>query len=122
MIDYATLFSAIDRRDWHTFGTFLTDDVTFKYGSLPATTGHAAVLAAAEGAVAPFTKVRHSYDNDWSAPDDLVVAGTVTYTLPTGREITLPFLNRLKLSGGKVREYLIFIDPAPVFSALQEAA
>lgn len=122
MLDYSAIFSSIDRGDWAAFGSFLTDDVTFRYGSQPVVHGKAAVLAASEAAVAPFTKVQHHYDTDWASTSDCVVAGDVSYTLPSNETIRLPFLNRFKLEDGKIREYLIFIDASPVFAALQGAA
>jgi len=122
MLDYHALFASIDRRDWAAFGAHLTDDVTFRYGSQPPVTGKAAVLEAAAGAVAPFSAVAHTFDRDWTTDTDSVVAGQVAYTLPSGQVIALEFLNRFKLSDGKIREYLIFIDASPVFAALQGAS
>jgi ketosteroid isomerase-like protein len=122
MIDYHALLAAIDRRDWTAFGAFLTDDVTFRYGSQAAVTGKPAVLAAAEAAVAPFLAVAHTYDRDWTTDTDAVVAGQVAYMLGTGETIALPFLNRFTLVDGRIREYLIYIDASPVFNALHGAA
>lgn len=120
MFDPHRLFACIDRRDWAAFGDFLADDVVFRYGSQPAVHGKAAVLAAAAAALAPFSRVEHRFERQWADPSDTVVAGEVSYTLPSGRVIRLDFLNRLRFREGSIGEYLIFIDAAPVFAALQE--
>jgi ketosteroid isomerase-like protein len=122
VLDYRTLLAAVDRRDWTAFGEALTDDVTFRYGSQPPVTGKAAVLAAAEGAVAPFEAVAHTLERVWRDGNDDVVAGQVAYTLPGGETIRLEFLNRFRLVDGRIQQYLIFIDASPVFAALQGAA
>lgn len=117
--DARHLFDCIDRRDWAGFGSFLTDDVVFRYGSQAPVQGRDAVLAAAAAALAPFSQVEHRFDRQWADPHDTVVAGQVIYTLPAGRQIPLDFLNRFRMRDGKIREYLIHIDASPVLAALQ---
>jgi 1,4-dihydroxy-2-naphthoate polyprenyltransferase len=119
--DLDALFAAIDRRDWQAFGAALSDDVTFRYGSGSAVHGKAAVLAAADGALAAFSAVRHTLGSTWDGDTGVVVEGEVRYTLPDGREIALPFLNRFGLRDGLISEYFIFIDPSPIAAAFQSA-
>jgi ketosteroid isomerase-like protein len=113
---FAPLFRSIDERDWRTFGSFLTPDVVFRYGSAPAVSGHAAVLGAADGAVAPFASVRHELSAFWDSGSRMAMEGQVTYALADGRSVTLPFVNVFGMRDGLIAEYLIYIDPAPVMA------
>jgi hypothetical protein len=113
-----SLFTAIDNRDWKTFGTFLTADVTFRYGSQPAVTGRDNVLTAAEQAVAIFTSLEHRIEQLFQDGDSVFVSGTVRYGLPHGRVVEVPFLNHFMMKADLIEKYLIYIDPSPVFAAL----
>lgn len=117
-INTAALFGAIDQRDWITFESFLTEDVTFRYGSQPEVCGRANVLAAAEQAVAIFSSLEHKINRVFQDVDSLFVSGTVRYKLPDGAVIEVPFLNHFTLEKELIRQYLIYIDPSPVMAAL----
>jgi ketosteroid isomerase-like protein len=46
----------------------------------------------------------------------VVVEGNVTYTRQDGSQLTLPFADVLETRDGKVSNYRIYIDIAPLFA------
>ncbi len=111
------LFRSIDERDWDTFVSHLSDDACFRYGSGQTARGRETIRHAADMALSPFTTVQHELVDVWVRPDSTVVQGQVTYQWPDGYRQTLPFLNlfRMQDGGRAITDYLIFIDPSPLF-------
>ena len=108
------LFAAIDSRDADRFASFLTEDGRFVYGSSPAVAGRAAVRDFVAGFFSQLKGLRHSVDKIWEHPGELLMRGNVTYTLPDGRVVTVPFVNVLTLEGEKISAYEVFVDPTPL--------
>lgn len=113
------LFAAIDRRDADAFAAFLTEDGRFRWGSRPVVEGRQAVRDFVAGFFADFEALSHRLTGTWDVPqrDALFVEGEVTYTLPGGARVSVPFLNRFRLDGDRVAEYLIYADPTPLTEA-----
>lgn len=119
-MDTATLFSTIDRKDAVGFASFLTPDVTFRMGSNPAVVGRDVAEAFVAGFFSTIEGSRHSDLREYAMGDDLFLEGTVSYLLANGKEIAVPFLNRLRLVDGLAAEYRIYLDPTPVMTALTQ--
>ncbi|HPR63003.1 MAG TPA: nuclear transport factor 2 family protein [Thermoanaerobaculia bacterium] len=113
------LFSAIDRKDMDGFVQFLSEDAIFRYGSQPAAVGRAQIRDALKGFFSMIHSLSHSLHRIWANGEWITVQGEVTYTLSSGASITLPFVDLFLMTGPKVREYLIYIDPAPLFDAMK---
>ena len=113
------LLDAIDSRDADRFVSFLTEDALFRWGSRPPVTGRDAVRDYVAGFFQGFEALSHEVRESWQVPDrdTRFVEGEVTYTLPGGRRVTLPFLNLFRMEGAQVREYLIYADPSPLAEA-----
>ncbi len=122
-----TLFRSIDARDWDTFVGHLADDARFRYGSGQTARGRETIRQAADMALSPFTSVQHELLDVWERTDSTLVEGRVTYQWPDGHRQTLPFVNLFRIQPGEVgggggagggraiTDYLIFIDPSPLF-------
>ena len=117
------LFAAIDGKDAAAFAAFLAEDVHFRYGSQEPVLGKAAVRAAAEGIFEMFAALSHEIAEAWIADAAVFCEGQVTYTLPDGRTVTLPFLNVFRMTGAGgpapdekplIADYRIYIDPTPL--------
>jgi len=108
------LFAAIDARDADRFASFLTEDGRFVYGSNPAVVGRAAVRDFVAGFFGQLKALHHSVDRLWEHPGELVMRGTVSYTLPDDRMVTVPYVNIFTLAGDKIRAYEVFVDPTPL--------
>ncbi len=108
------LTASIDAMDADTFVSFLTEDAQFRYGSNPPTVGRGAIRDGVAMFFTQFKKLRHSLTGTWTHPDVVFMQGDVTYTRLDGSDVTVPFVNCLKMRGDKVHEYLIYIDPSPM--------
>jgi ketosteroid isomerase-like protein len=104
------LFTAIDAGDAKSFGEFLADDATFRFGNMDSVQGRAAIVEAVAGFFASIESVRHELAETWFADGAVIVHGTATYTRHDGGSITVPFCNVLKMRGDRVGEYMIFVD------------
>jgi ketosteroid isomerase-like protein len=112
----AELFAAIDAKDTRRFLSFLEPDAQFRYGSNPPAVGADAIRAAVDGFFAAVKTLSHAVDHVWVQPDHVICAGTVTYTHHDGRRVSLPFCNVLAVRNGRIKDYLVYIDPAPLFA------
>lgn len=108
------LTASIDAKDAETFASFLTDDAQFRYGSNPPAVGKGAIRDGVAMFFTQFKTLHHSLIGTWTLPDVVFMQGDVTYTRLDGSEVTVPFVNCLKMRGDKIHEYLIYIDPGPV--------
>lgn len=112
-----TLFVRIDAKDTAGFLEFLDSKAIFRFGNAPPVAGSAAVAQAVEGFFASIRALRHALLDTWQGKDSLVCQGEVTYTRHDGSELTLPFVNVFRLRDGKVGEYLVYVDIAPLHAS-----
>ncbi len=58
----------------------------------------------------------HTVEEEWAIEGERVafVQGSVTYCLPDGRSVSIPFLNLFRLRGEKIAEYRVYVDPTPL--------
>jgi hypothetical protein len=109
------LFRSIDAMDTNTFITFLADDSQFKFGNAPPAVGKEAVYQAVDGFFKSIKGIRHTILKTWDRPDAVACQGEVTYTRLDDSEITLPFVNVFGMKGNLIKDYLVYIDVAPLF-------
>lgn len=108
------LLAAIDEQDAVKFASYLTEDAVFRYGSNPPVEGRQAVQDFVAGFFANLDALNHRVSARWEDGDALICEGEVTYTLPTGREVTVPFVNVFGMQNDKIKDYKIYIDPTPL--------
>jgi ketosteroid isomerase-like protein len=111
------LFSAIDAKDTSRFMSFLEPDARFRYGSNPPAIGSDAIRAAVDGFFSAVKALTHQVEHVWALPGHVICAGTVTYLRHDGRSVSIPFCNVLALRNAKVKDYVVYADPAPLFAA-----
>lgn len=117
-MDVDALFASIDRMDPEGFAAFLTEGGTFHMGSYPPAVGRAAVAKFVRGFWTTVESSAHSGVRVYGQGEDRFVEGTVTYGLKNGRTVAVPFLNRFRMEGELIAEYLIYLDPTPVAEAM----
>ena len=113
-IALSELLAAIDAQDAGKFASFLTEDVVFRYGSNPPVHGRQAVHDFVAGFFGSLDALRHRLSAEWENGDALICEGEVTYTLPGGEEVTVPFVNVFGMRNSKIKDYKIYIDPTPL--------
>jgi len=110
------MFATIDAKDTEAFLGFLTADARFVYGSFPPAIGAEAMRATLNAFFGSVASLSHTLDALWTSPGIVICAGTVKYVRLDTRVVTLPFCDVLKLSAGKVTDYAIYVDPAPLMA------
>jgi ketosteroid isomerase-like protein len=114
-LDVDGLFKSIDGMDADAFVGFLTDDATFRYGSQNPVEGKAAVREYVETFFGMIDSLSHNVEAVLEGENSMCCYGNATYVRQDGGEVTLPFANIFRLQGDKVKDYLVHIDPAPLF-------
>ena len=113
----ADLFASIDAKDTQRFLSFLEPDAQFRFWSAPPAIGIDAVGSAVGGFFTTIEALAHAVDHVWVQPDHVICAGTVTYTRHDARVVSIPFCDVFALRNGRIKDYLVYIDPAPLFAA-----
>lgn len=109
-------FQTIDQMDVEGFVGFLTDDAMFRYGSADPVRGKDNIRSAVAGFFGSIKGLRHQLFDVWEINDAVICQGEVTYTRKDDKQVTLPFVDLFRMDDGRVREYLIYIDPGPLFT------
>lgn len=108
--------STIDSMDADKFASFLTDDCTFRFGNQQPVEGKLAT----RDYVAAFFKMiggsKHKVINYWKSDNSIVWQGEVLYTRLDGKQVTVNFVNVFYMNGNLIKDYLIYIDNAPLFA------
>ena len=115
-VNFTKLFASIDSMDAEGFLSFIREDGTFRFGSSPPVTGHAAIRAAVETFFASFAGLKHNLQRQVADENVVVCEGEVTYTRHDGSNITLPFANIFEIDGGLISLYRVYIDVGPLFA------
>ena len=110
------LLATVDRKDADGFVSFLTKDASFRFGNAEAVTGRAAIRDAVAGFFASIADLSHHIERIWTGPEAAACDGEVTYVRHDGREIRLPYADVFGMRNGKISEYLIYIDIAPLYA------
>ncbi len=112
------MFAADARKDIAAVLAVLHPEVHFRFGSAPPIRGHAAVRALIEPLFAQVASIEHRLRHIWVDGARIAVAAEVTFARNDGRNVTLPYVNTLVLDEAAVAtEYLIHIDPSPLFQS-----
>lgn len=106
----------IDAKDSAKFASYITEDGIFRFGNAPDVVGRKAID---EYVAAFFTMIKgsqHEVVNYWEGKDSIVWQGKVIYTRHDGRLVPTNFTNIFYMDGDMIKEYLIYIDNAPLFA------
>jgi ketosteroid isomerase-like protein len=115
--DVRGLLDAVDSKDTATLGSYFADGIAFRLGNADPVEGKAAVLGTCVEFLAGIAGISHDIQHLWQvAPDWVVAVMTVHYTRHDGGTLSLPCANTFRFSDGKVTQYQIFMDIAPVFA------
>ena len=112
----ADLFGAIDAKDVEAFGAHLTEDAAFRFGSQEGVQGRDAVCDYVAAFFDSIQALEHTLTAIWRDEGALVCEGRVTYTRHDETQVTLPFVDVFRLRDDAISEYLIYMDPGPLFA------
>jgi ketosteroid isomerase-like protein len=117
-VDLEALAEAIDSKNIPALAGFITDDCKLVFGSQPPIIGKEAILDFMTAFFANIEGTKHKLIEYWMADGNkmMFVQAEATYFLGGGKEITLPFLDVFRLEGSLISEYLIYIDPTPLYA------
>ena len=110
------LFQSIDNSNTDAFLTFLSDDVTFRFGNAEPVKGKENVGNTVQGFFDSIKTLSHDLHEVWEHPDAVVCHGTVTYTRHDSTTLTVPFANVFGINGNLVRDYRIFVDVSQLYN------
>ncbi len=114
--DVAQTFADIDAMDADKFVAHLMPDVVFRFGNADPMTGRAAVKEAVLGFWSTIDGLKHHVRNVWEFGETVIVQADTEYRRKDGKTVTVPNADILTYDGDLVREWLIYIDLAPVFA------
>jgi limonene-1,2-epoxide hydrolase len=108
--------AALDAGDIAKLAALMTDDVRLQFGSQEPIVGKEAFIAAAEASLASVAGFQHEILAAWDVGEAVVLEMTVHYRRLDGGEISLPCCNIFRLSGGRIADYRVYMDIAPVYA------
>ena len=111
-----SLFKVIDEMDCEKFAAFLHENGEFKFGNAATVKGRNEIKKAVSQFFSSIHGLRHSIRQVWNVDNSIIVKGEVTYTRKSKTQITIPFMNLLKLNNGLIENYEIFIDITPLYA------
>lgn len=110
------LFAAIDGKRTAEFLDFLAPEATFRFANAPPVRGRRAIGEAVDAFFDSIRSSRHQVEHIWHTGDAVICNGTVTYTRDDGSELTVPFADVFMMNGGRIADYLIYIDIGELYS------
>jgi hypothetical protein len=96
---------------------FFTDTAFFRMGNSDPVIGREAITAWVAGYLQSVTSVTHHVLTIWQTEAAFAVRMDVTYGMANGESHTLPAMTEIRLEGGSLAHYQIFMDPSPVLAA-----
>lgn len=111
------VFDSVDGKDTKGFLSFFDKDAQFRFGSAPAVTGKEAIGEAVDDFFTSIKGLRHEILETWSDAGTVICQGQATYTRIDDSKVTLPFVTIWRMRGERIKEYLIYVDIQPLYSA-----
>jgi ketosteroid isomerase-like protein len=110
------ILAAADSRDPALFVGYLSPDVSFRFGNVPAVVGHAAVAQALLALFEVVKTMRHDLVGIHACGDVWAVETVANYVDRFGRSFAFPACNLMTVREGKVCDYRIFVDNSAMFA------
>lgn len=113
------IYKTIDAKDSDGFVSFLTEDAQFRFGNAPSVHGREAIKQGVDYFFSSIKSSQHKIVNFWTGDNSVVWQGEVLYTRLDGNQVTVNFVNIFNMEGDKIKDYLIYIDNAPVYAEME---
>ena len=106
-------YAPVDNLDVEGFVSHLAEDVRFRFGNAPATTGRDAVREGLTQFFGAISGMKHHFREVWESGDDTVLMLDVDYTRLDGDVVRIPCVTRVHRGNGLADAMQIFIDVSP---------
>lgn len=106
----------IDSKDAAGFSGFLTEDCVFRFGNQPAVKGRQATKEYVAAFFEMIGGSEHKIEDIFEKENSYVWQGEVLYTRKDGKKVGVKFANIFHMEGELIKDYLIYIDNAPLFA------
>lgn len=113
----AEYFAEVDRMNPEGLVAWYAEDGRFRFGNSPPVEGKAAIAEVLRSFYASITSMSHAMTGCWLEGESGVWEAEVTFGLPEGRSVTIPAVSVLRARHGKVRDFRMVMDAAPLFAA-----
>ncbi len=108
------IFAAIDRKDTDAFVSFLSDDAIFRFANAPVVRNKEDIRKVVILFLSNIKSSRHRVLGVWQEDNIVICEGEVIYTRHNGSELTLPFVDILRMRGDLITDYRVYIDISPL--------
>jgi ketosteroid isomerase-like protein len=109
-------YAAVDSMNMEKYLAYHTDDVKFRFGSTPTSTGKEPVIQGLNQLWSGLESMRHNITGIWIVDNVAIVEADITYTRKDGKAVVLPAATVLRLNGGLVDDVRINMDINPLFA------
>jgi hypothetical protein len=118
MPDRSNLFADIDTLDADRWAVYLADDAVLHFGNGDPVSGRDACRDALAAFWDTIEGVSHELVEQWETDTATIVEARITYTLPGGRQVTVPGATIYRTDGDDlIADYRVFVDLAPLYAA-----
>jgi ketosteroid isomerase-like protein len=107
------VFRSLDAMDVERFTGFMTDDVRFQFAGQPEVIGRRATADYLNAFFGCLDAITHELQWQVRHHDTLIIHGQVEYRIADGTAGT-SWIDVFQMSDGKIADYLIFMDSAPL--------
>ncbi|GLY54347.1 nuclear transport factor 2 family protein [Lentzea sp. NBRC 102530] len=105
--------AAVDSGDAEAFGSWFAADARYVFGNDEPLIGRDAVVAATAGAAGALPWVRHVVDQVAEVGDQLFCRFTIETEARDGKQLALPCVTVIWLSGDEIVDYRVHMDISP---------
>src|SRR5882762_1062590 len=109
-------YRAVDGMDMDGYLAWHTDDVRFRFGNGPTTTGKEAIREGLSQFWGSIAGLRHEFVQVWDTDDASILEATTVYTRKDGSQVGIPVTTILRRRGDLVEDIRIYMDLAPLFA------
>jgi ketosteroid isomerase-like protein len=109
-------YAAVESNDISAYVQFFTDDAIYKVANFDPVVGPDGIRALAEPLVDMFESVTHDITTIWEVENTVICEMNVTYNRKDGKSVTVPCVDVIHFTNGKVNELKAYIDTSPAFS------
>lgn len=105
--------AAVDAGDAEAFGSWFAYDAKYVFGNHEPLVGRDAIIAATADAAGALPWVRHVIDQVAEVGDQVFCRFTIETESPDGKQLALPCVTVIWMSGERIAEYRVHMDISP---------